>query len=74
MKAGWPTEPRNERELRVRIAAGSRDVADYVELANLLKAVSRFQEAAGIYEQALRLDLPNIDKARFAWELGFVRQ
>lgn len=63
---GHPSEP----ELRARIAAGSRDATDYLALADLLKETSRFQEAAHIYEQALEIDLRNVDKARFAWELG----
>jgi tetratricopeptide (TPR) repeat protein len=63
-----PSEP----ELRARIAAGSREATDYLELANLLANGSRFQEATSIYELGLRLDFPNVEKARFAWELGSI--
>ncbi len=59
-----------EADLRARIAAGSPEAADYLELGNLLKSVSRFDEAAGIYHEALRRQLPNKEKARLAWELG----
>ena len=50
-------------ELHARIAAGSRDVTDYLELANLLRAAPRFQKAAGIYEHGLQRDFPSADKA-----------
>jgi len=64
------TNPRHESELRARIAAGSRDVADYLEHATFLRSASHFEEAVGIYQHGLRCDLPNADKARLAWELG----
>jgi Tetratricopeptide repeat len=64
--AAWPTES----QLRAPIAAGSRDIGDYLQLATHLKDPSRFQEAAEIYEQGLRLNLDHIDQARLAWELG----
>ena len=61
---------RSEPELRACIAGGSPNADDYLELAELVKATSRFQEAAQVYEQALSLDLEHVDKARVAWELG----
>jgi tetratricopeptide (TPR) repeat protein len=62
--------PAREAELRARIATGSRDVSDYMELANLLRAASRFEEAADIFQHGLQRDFSNGDKARLAWELG----
>jgi tetratricopeptide (TPR) repeat protein len=59
-----------EADLRARIAAGSLEASDYLDLANLLKAASRFEEAAGIYHEALQRQLPNKQKARLVWELG----
>ena len=61
---------RSEPELRARIAGGSLDADDYLELAELLKDASRFHEAVQVYEQALSLGLEHVDKARVAWELG----
>jgi tetratricopeptide (TPR) repeat protein len=60
----------SESELRRRIAAGSRDAHDYLELAELLKATLRFREAMELYQGAIALDFPKIARARFAWELG----
>lgn len=65
-----PEERPREADLRARVAAGSPEAADYLELGNLLKSASRFEEAAGIYHEALRLHLPSKEKARLAWELG----
>lgn len=65
-----PAQPQREGELRARIAAGSRDVSDYLELASLLRAAARFQEAADIFQHGLQRDFPSGDKARLAWELG----
>ncbi|HET6367995.1 MAG TPA: tetratricopeptide repeat protein, partial [Pseudomonadales bacterium] len=61
---------RSEPELRAHIAGGSLDADDYLQLADLLKATSRFQEAGQVYQQALGLDLEHVEKARVAWELG----
>jgi len=70
MNESEPEESLGEPELRARIAAGSEDPEDYLELAELLKFAPRFREAMELYEHALSLNLSNIASARFAWELG----
>jgi tetratricopeptide (TPR) repeat protein len=65
---------RSEAELRRAIAAGSRDVDDYLGLANLLKSEARNVEARETYQAALRLGLPAKSAARVGWELGEVLQ
>jgi tetratricopeptide (TPR) repeat protein len=69
-----PDERPSEAELRARLAAGSRDAEDYIELTNLLKEASRYEEAVQIYEQALTLEVSKIEKAKFAWALGEVHE
>lgn len=70
MNQGKSEESLGEPELRARIAAGSRDPEDYLELADLLKSGLGFREAMELYERSLNLNLSTIANARFAWELG----
>ena len=60
--------------LRARIAGGSRDVDDYLELADVLQGASRWDEALAIYEQARGLDLQNLAKAKLTTRLGLLHQ
>lgn len=69
-----PDERPSEAELRARLAAGSKDADDYFQLADLLKGASRYEEAVQIYEQALTLEVSKIEKAKFAWALGELRE
>ena len=58
-RASSPNPALNEATLRARIAAGSRDAADYLDLGALLAKASHFAEAASILEKGLQLDLRN---------------
>lgn len=70
MSETQPEEGPSEADLRARLATGSAGAGDYLDLANLMKSASRFEEAASIYEEGLRRQIPNKEKARLAWELG----
>lgn len=74
MTRNRPGELPGEVGLRARIAAGSRDVDDYLELADLLQGVSRWDEALRIYEQARGLGLQNVAKAKLTVRLGSLHQ
>lgn len=70
MTTGETDKPLSEAELRARVAAGSPEPKDYLELAALLKVTARHHEAASLYKQGLQLDLSKVDRARLAMELG----
>jgi len=64
-----------EPELRARIDASLAAVDDYIELAEVLKRASRFQEAADIYERGLQAaHLTKLERASLACELGAVTE
>lgn len=64
------SEP-TEEELRQWLARGSRDLDDYCDLADLLTASGRRDEALSVLETALDLPLAAIERARMCGELGW---
>lgn len=59
-----------ERDLRARLNAGVAPPEDYRQLANLLKAEGRLQEAVAVYEEALQKGSRGVQIARLGWELA----
>ncbi|MBI4487787.1 MAG: tetratricopeptide repeat protein [Deltaproteobacteria bacterium] len=67
-----PSEVQDEAELQRRVAAGSQDPEDYRNLADLLLATGRYEEAVALYRRVLNLPLRNFPKARVSMELGWI--
>ena len=65
-------DPQNEAELRRKIADGSQDPEDYRNLAELLFAAGRYEDAISSYEGALNLPLTNCQRAKVSMELGWI--
>jgi tetratricopeptide (TPR) repeat protein len=62
----------NKSDLQQRIANGSHEMEDYLDLADLFVHEGKHQDAIKLMETALNLPLPNIQKARAAVELGWL--
>ena len=62
----------DEAELGRRIAAGSRHLDDYTELASLLAEGERTREATEILERTLEFPLSNLERANVSTRLGWI--
>jgi len=62
----------DEAELGRRIAAGSRHLDDYTELASLLAEGERTREAIEILERTLEFPLSNLERANVSTRLGWI--
>ena len=59
-----------ERNLRARVKAGAASLADYHQLADLLKTEGRLPDAAAVYEEALGRPFRSVESARLGWEFA----
>jgi tetratricopeptide (TPR) repeat protein len=62
----------DKSQLQEKIAAGSQELEDYLDLADLLVREDRYDEAVKLLESALNLSVSNIHKARGATELAWL--
>jgi len=62
----------SKSELQQKIAAGSQELADYSDLADLLVREDKYTDAVKLLESAVNLSVPNVQKARAALELGWL--
>ena len=67
----YPDE-QNEKELRIKIAAGSRDPDDYRNLTDFLFPSGGYDEAIALYQRALVFPLTTFKKAQLLMELGWI--
>jgi hypothetical protein len=74
MSPDRPHESSSEARLRARLAAGSRDVDDYLDLADLLQDAARWDEALEIYEQGRGRAVEKLTKAKVTVRLSLLHQ
>ena len=72
MAESYAPDAAKEQELREKIRAGSQELDDYLDLADLLRAGGRTHEVVPQYREALNLPLTNLQRAEVSTELGWV--
>jgi tetratricopeptide (TPR) repeat protein len=59
-----------EKKLRNRIAGGTRDPKDYLQLADIFITQGDYEKAFSVYKQALGISFSGFDEARLSVDLG----